>query len=308
MTRPVRLFSAASPLRSALRTRRPRHRPSTLQWALLGSVVVHAGLLTLRFVDPERFERMFRDLPLEVVLVNARGDETPARPQAVAQASLAGGGEAASGRATSPLPADPSFQLGDAADDARRRVETTTSESTLQLVARLERELSALPPPDPTAAAGQAEARDLVERRRQLLDQLAEIERRINQDNAQPKRRYVGPATREEAYALYYDRLRRRIEERGTRDFPSAQGRRLYGELTVNMTIDARGRLVDAQVIDPSESPSLDRQALAIVRAASPFGPFTARMRRQADEIVVTSRFRFSHGDGVEATVGTVTP
>src|SRR5574337_1235996 len=156
-----------------------------------------------------------------------------------------------------------SFSASDAADDARRRAETTTSESTLQLVARLERELSALPPPDPTAVAGQAESRDLVERRR-------------------------------------------RIEERGTRDFPSAQGRRLYGELTVNMTIDARGRLVDAQVIDASGSPSLDRQALAIVRAASPFGPFSARMRRQADEIVVTSRFRFSHGDGVEATVGTV--
>src|SRR5574337_2038511 len=90
-----------------------------------------------------------------------------------------------------------SFSASDAADDARRRAQTPTSESTLQLVARLERELSALPPPDPTAVAGQAEARDLVERRRQLLDQLAEIERRINQDNTQPKRRYVGPATRD---------------------------------------------------------------------------------------------------------------
>src|SRR5574337_1701130 len=104
-----------------------------------------------------------------------------------------------------------SFSASDAADDARRRAETTTSESTLQLVARLERELSALPPPDPTAVAGDPEARDLAEWRRQLLDQLAEIERRLNQDNAHPKRRYVGPATREEAYALYYDRLRRQI-------------------------------------------------------------------------------------------------
>lgn len=308
MARPARLFRAASPLRSALRARRPRHRPSTLQWALLASVVVHAGLLTLRFVDPERFERMFRDLPLEVVLVNARGDETPAQPQAVAQASLAGGGETGAGRATSPLPADPAFQLGDAADDARRHAEATPNESALQLVARLERELSALPPPDPAAVAGQPEARDLVERRRQLLDQLAEIERRLNQDNAQARRRYIGPATREEAYALYYDRLRRRIEQRGTRDFPSAEGRRLYGELTVNMTIDARGRLVDARVLDPSGSPALDRQALAIVRAASPFGPFSAGMRREADQIVVTSRFRFSHGDSVEATFGTAMP
>ncbi len=305
MARPLRLLPTASPLRSAILARRPRRRPSALQWALLASVVVHAGLLTLRFVDPERFERIFRDLPLEVVLVNARGGEAPTQPQAVAQASLAGGGEAASGRATSPLPAERAFQLGDSSDDARRHAETAPNESTLQLVARLQRELSALPPPDPNQVAGQQEARELVERRRQLLDQLAEIERRINQDNAQPKRRYVGPATREAPYALYYDQLRRRIEERGTRDFPSAEGRRLYGELTVNMTIDARGRLVDAEVLDPSGSPTLDRQALAIVRAASPFGPFSAKMRRQADQIVVTSRFRFTHGDSVEATVGT---
>ncbi len=305
MARPLRLLPTASPLRSAILARRPRRRPSALQWALLASVVVHAGLLTLRFVDPERFERIFRDLPLQVVLVNARGDEAPTQPQAVAQASLAGGGEAASGRATSPLPAERAFQLGDSSDDARRHAETAPNESTLQLVARLQRELSALPPPDPNQVAGQQEARELVERRRQLLDQLAEIERRINQDNAQPKRRYVGPATREAPYALYYDLLRRRIEERGTRDFPSAEGRRLYGELTVNMTIDARGRLVDAEVLDPSGSPTLDRQALAIVRAASPFGPFSAKMRRQADQIVVTSRFRFTHGDSVEATVGT---
>jgi protein TonB len=304
MARPLRLLPTASPLRSAIVARRPRRRPNALQWALLASVLVHAGLLTLRFVDPERFERIFRDLPLEVVLVNAHGDEAPTRPQAVAQASLAGGGEAGAGRATSPLPAERALQIGDASDDPRRHAEATPNESMLQLVARLQRELSALPPPDPSQVAGQQEARDIVERRRQLLDQLAEIERRINQDNAQPKRRYVGPATREVPYALYYDHLRRRIEERGTRDFPSAEGRRLYGELTVNMTIDARGRLIDAEVLDPSGSPALDRQALAIVRAASPFGPFSAQMRRQADQIVVTSRFRFTHGDSVEATVG----
>ena len=38
---------------------------------------------------------------------------------------------------------------------------------------------------------------------------LAEIETRINQQNAEPRRRYVSPATREVTYATYYDRLRR---------------------------------------------------------------------------------------------------
>ena len=63
-----------------------------LHWALLLSLAAHGGLLTLRFVDPERFNRVFRDTPLEVILVNARSTEPPTRAQAIAQANLAGGG------------------------------------------------------------------------------------------------------------------------------------------------------------------------------------------------------------------------
>ena len=77
---------------------------STLQIALGVSVAVHAALLTVRFVDPEGFNRVFQDTPLEVVLVNATTNEKPDKAQAIAQASLAGGGEAEKGRATSPLP------------------------------------------------------------------------------------------------------------------------------------------------------------------------------------------------------------
>jgi len=52
--------------------------------------------------------------------------------------------------------------------------------------------------------------------------------------------------------------------------------------------------------VRPSKSRVLDQRALAIVRAASPFGPFSAAMRQQADQIVITSRFRFTRDDGLE--------
>ena len=38
---------------------------TTMQLALGASLVVHAALLTVRFVDPERFNRVFEDTPLE---------------------------------------------------------------------------------------------------------------------------------------------------------------------------------------------------------------------------------------------------
>ncbi|MFN0182941.1 MAG: energy transducer TonB [Aquabacterium sp.] len=277
-------------------------RWTTLHWALAASVAVHGGLLTLRFADPATFNRLFQDTPLEVVLVNARSAEAPTKAQAVAQANLAGGGEAAAGRATSPLPAAARVEVGETVERARKRMDQL-QEQQQQLLAQVRREIATLPPPDPRREGGSPLEREQDERRRQLIKLLAEIERRINDENARPKKRYISPATREEVYALYYDRLRRRIEERGTRDFPEHQGRRLYGELTMNVTIDATGRVVDAEIVRRSSSPVLDRRALAIVQAAAPFGPFTPAMRQQADQIVVTSRFRFTREDGLETSL-----
>ena len=61
-------------------------RLTTLHWALGLSAVVHAAALTVRFVDPEGFQRVFEDTPLEVILVNAKSNEAPDKAQAIAQA------------------------------------------------------------------------------------------------------------------------------------------------------------------------------------------------------------------------------
>ena len=85
------------------------------------------------------------------------------------------------------------------------------------------------------------------------LDGKAEIEKRINEENTRPKKRYISPATREEVYAMYYDALRRKIEDRGTRNFPEYQGKKLYGELVMNVTVDAEGRVIETEVVRPSK-------------------------------------------------------
>jgi protein TonB len=275
---------------------------TTFQWALLVSVGLHVGLLTVRFVDPVAFERIFKDTPLEVILVNARSTEAPTKAQAIAQAALAGGGEADKGRATSPLPPTTQLEVGDAPNDARRKIDDLQEEQQ-QLLAQIRREVAALPPPDPRREAGDPQEAEQEERRRQLLRLLAEIEKRINDENARPKKRYISPATREEVYAIYYDALRRKIEARGTRDFPEHRGRKLYGELTMNVTVDNLGRVVEAEIVRASDQRVLDQRALAIVRAAAPFGAFSPAMRKQADQIVITSRFRFTRDEGLETSL-----
>jgi len=277
---------------------------STLQLALGVSVAVHAVLLTVRFVDPEGFNRIFQDTPLEVILVNAKSAEKPdpSKAKAIAQHTLAGGGDAEKGRATTPLPASALTELGDSPEDAQRKIEAMQEQQML-LLAQVRRQLAALPPPDPKQAADTPEAQEREERRRQLFKLLAEIERRVNEENARPKKRYISPATREEVYAVYYDRLRRKIEDKGTENFPTAAGRKLYGELTMILTVNRDGRVIDVEVVQTSGSLTLDRRAMAIARSAAPFGRFNEAMRRQADQIVVVSRFRFTRDETLETNL-----
>lgn len=276
---------------------------STLQLALIVSVVVHAALLMVRFVDPQGFNRILEDTPLEVVLVNASSESRPQKAQVIAQRNLAGGGDANDkARATSPLPPALIAESGDAVDNARRKIDELQQQQ-LQLLAMLKRELAALPPPDPRRGSGSPQAAADEERRRQLLMLLAQIEKRINDENARPRRRYVSPAAREGVHALYYDSLRQKIETLGTRNFPEAGGKKLYGELTMLVAVDALGRVVETEVLRGSGNKTLDKRAVAIARSAAPYGAFTPAMRAQFDQLVFVSRFRFTRTEGLQASV-----
>jgi protein TonB len=286
--------------------RLPTFQLNTLQWALGVSLGLHAVLLTVRFVAPEAFDRAFRDTPLEVILVNARSEEEDTRDEdakAIAQSKLAGGGELEAGRATSPLPATQIDLQGDTLDqETSEQLQRLQAQQNL-LLAQVRTQLASLPAPAPQSeAAGKANTAQ-EEKRRLLLKALAEIERRIQQDSARPRKHYIGPATREAAYAQYYDRLRRAIEAKGTANFPNVNGRKLYGELTMALTVDAQGRIVSAEVAQSSGDRELDRRAQAVAQAASPFGTFTPAMRKQADQIVVVSRFRFAHDATLQTQV-----
>jgi protein TonB len=122
-------------------------------------------------------------------------------------------------------------------------------------------------------------------------------------ENARPKKRYISPATKEAVYAVYYDGLRHAIEDKGTENFPTAGGKKLYGELTMVVTVNYDGRVLATEVVQPSGIPALDRRAMAIAKSAGPFGPFNKAMRQQADQILVVSRFKFTRDETLEANV-----
>ena len=278
---------------------------SPLTIALGVSIAVHAVLLSVRFVAPEQFNRVFQDTPLEVILVNAKTPATPERPekaQAIAQATLAGGGDAAQGRATSPMPYSAMTAIGDDFENRQRQIDALQDQQAV-LLTQLRKQLATLPQQDPTKSASSKQEAQEQERRQQLVKLLAEIEKRINEENARPKKRYISPATREEVYAVYYDALRRKVEDKGTENFPEQGGKKLYGELVMILTVNHDGKVLATEVVQGSGNRQLDTRAEAIARAAGPYGHFGPAMRAKADQIAVVSRFKFTRDQTLQTDV-----
>ncbi|NBO41110.1 MAG: energy transducer TonB [Betaproteobacteria bacterium] len=269
-----------------------------MQAAISLSVAVHAGLLVFKIADPQGFDRMMAQAPLDIVLVNARSSSAaPDKPQALAQTHLQGGGETAQGRAQSPLPASERNQTGQMDDSGKVPLMQMKQQQTA-LLAQIKQQLSANAS---KVTSSLVASLDQDQQQRQLLDMLAEIEKRISEQNARPRTRYVSPSTAQVSYAVYHHQMRRLIEDRGTRFFPQSNGQKLYGSLTLVVTVNAHGKVISSELLKSSGNPALDLAALDIATHAGPFGDFTREMKLEFDQLALVSRYTFKSNNTVQA-------
>lgn len=290
---------------------------STLTKALVVSLAVHVLLLFVRVVAPEAFDIKRDDPGLDVVLVNAKSSTAPSKATAVAQVNLNGGGEYDQQRATTPLPADTNEQTGDAIKLTQRRLEfleqeqrrlLTQSKDRAPLVNDRQVKPGERPQPSPTNGTDDRTTQDEIARLQ------AEIDRNLENYAKRPRRNVLTAASaRQVDYARYYDAVRRKIEVRGTANFPSQNGRPLYGELILVISINREGQLgynqdgykiEGIEIAKSSGNPALDRQAVAIVRSSAPFGGFPAEMRKRVDIQDVVATFKFTRA-GLETHLQT---
>jgi periplasmic protein TonB len=172
-----------------------------------------------------------------------------------------------------------------------------------RLVQQLKQALFQLSSDSPLPNTDAKTADALAERKKELTHQLAQIEKQSQSVQGGPKKRYIGPATQEVSFARYYDKMRRTIELTGTENFPQAAGQKLYGQLTMVISLDNMGRVLNTEVASGSGQLALDQRAQAIVRGASPFGAFTPDMNKQADQLVVVTRFQFARDETLETNM-----
>jgi periplasmic protein TonB len=275
--------------------------------ALAASVAAHALLLAIRFAAPEVFRMQPADPGLEVILVNAKHENAPAKADALAQANLEGGGSADNGRAKSPLPDLRRIDNGDSIKALQRRI-AELEQLQQNVLTRVKNSDFNAPPvrdkdkPDPTRTG-----QDEIDTTRQIARMTAEITQTIDDQNRRPKRTHISPSTRQVGYALYYKALQKRVEETGTLNFPQQNGRKLYGELVVSIPVYQDGSLYQKEggprVERSSGNPALDKAALEIVRRAAPFGSFPQNMRSvgKDDLWIVITRFTFTREEKMKA-------
>ena len=250
--------------------------------ALAISLLIHLALLSQRWFNTPEVERRL-NTPLSVVLVNASSPSPPQKAQKLAQANLDGGGltirEDASVLHRAHLGADARLE----ALEKRQK----------QLLSKLDTDKK-----QATGMRSGEESKQLSQTN--ALE--AELARRLSPEGRLPRRAVLSASsTKTVAFAYYYDGMRQKIEAYGNTFFPRVQGRPLYGSLVLTVSVDAEGRITNnvkgregIEVSRSSGIPELDRQAVAIVRAAAPFGAFPGEMRQQIDVLDWVSTFEFT--------------
>lgn len=279
-----------------------RARPNCLIYFLIISLFLHALLLLVHFSDPLRKAKESGPAAMQVVLVNSKSAQRPVKPEALAQASLDGGGNTdAKAVATTPFPLQ---------SDAEPRPELKTRMQQVreleQQQARLLTQIKTKPslnlPAPPTQAQpepGQApNATDLMARSLEIARLEAQIDRNHNAYQSRPKRKNIGARTEEYRFAQYVEGWRLKVERVGNLNYPEeARQKKLYGSLRVTVNILADGSLESAEIDRSSGSRILDEAALRIIKMAAPYSPLPENIRKDTDILGITRTLSFTRSD-----------
>jgi protein TonB len=280
-------------------------RPSRVLYAsVAASVLLHAAFLSVHFRFPDQLRWKSGNQPLEVVLVNAKTRERPQDSQALAQASLDGGGNTdLDRRAATPLPVTEPRDPGRDLAAAQRRQRQLEAQQQRLLAAAREASAAARAAPQ-TAREAPAEqpspnvsGRDLADLSLAAMQLQAQIDRRVQEYQKRPRKRFIGARATEYRFAQYEEDWRAKVERLGTLNYPSEARGKLYGNLRLTVTIRPDGTVESVELDRSSGLKVLDAAAFRIVRMAAPFAEFPPDIRKDTDLLVITRTWFFGQGD-----------
>jgi protein TonB len=238
---------------------------------------------------------------MEVVLVNAKTREAPLKPDVLAQADLAGGGNVDEDRqAKSPLPYKPQ-PMETSEETAQARVRQL-EEQARQLLTQLKSQavVDAAQQPAPRREVNTS---DLMLQASEAAKLQAQISRNWDEYQKRPRREFVGANAKSYVFARYVEDWVAKVERIGNLNYPDAARRQgIYGSLRLSVSIFADGTVEKIEIDKSSGSKILDQAAIRIVDLASPYAPFSKEMREKADILSITRTWTFTRSDQLIGT------
>ena len=270
---------------------------------MLGSIVFHAFALwgvVLVLPDPHPTVNVMQ--PLQVVLVNSRSLSKPQHADALAQASLDGGGNTPEDRqAQTPLPTlqdDPRFTP----EQNAKSLAASEAESKKLLTQPKNDRSVAQPELAKQTSTATMTGEDLVQKSLEIIRLEAQINKNQEAYQHMPRRTFIGARTQEYRFAQYIEDWRVKVERVGNLNYPEqARREQIYGKLQLSVSIKADGSIESVEVSRSSGQRVLDAAAMRIVRLAAPYPPLPADIRRDTDILTITRTWSFTPSDKLES-------
>jgi periplasmic protein TonB len=268
------------------------------------SLALHAAALSVQFKFPDARRWKPEHTPIEVVLVNARTKERPAKSDVLAQSNLNRGGTVEQNRrAKTPLPVTEPRDPGKDLADAQRRQRSLEAQQQ-ELLARMRESPSRVPAAAPKQQGAEEPAarpsgRDLADLALAAMRLQAQIDRQIDEYQKRPRKKFIGANAAEYRFAQYEEDWRVKVERVGTINYPAEARGRIYGNLRLTVTIRPDGSVESIELDRSSGLKVLDAAAFKIVKMATPFAAFPPDIRRDTDLLVITRTWFFGQGDKI---------
>lgn len=268
-----------------------------LRWGVALSLLAHA--LALAWEPRIPAAQAVRSQPFDVVLVNTFSEEAPLVAQVIAQEHLEGGGQVEQPViAGNPMPRvgieDRDLSLQELTQQ-RQQLEMQQDHLLTQLrglwVTQLSQSQGLADEDAPQVGSDEVDQQGLEQNAR-----IAAIIDQIERYNQRPRKYFDAPSAIASPFAGYVDAWRLRVEDTGSKHYPSGGADRPRGDLQATVTIAANGMVTDIRIDRPSMDPRLNQAVRRIIEMAQPFPAFPDHLAKEIDQLVITRTWRFTPG------------
>ncbi len=269
--------------------------------AIFVATLIHAIIIYLVGFEMPKSAKDLTTTTMEVILIQKRTEDSPAKADYLAQVSHKSGGDQPEDVRSvtptiAPFPANsaaivytsPSPQL------THKKSKITTLTTTKQSIHKIIQNNDY----SQTLLNSKHNLSFLNASAINLASIQAELNNKFEQYSKRPFHKFISSSTKKYKYAKYMDTWRRKVEAVGNLNYPDkARSKKLSGYLILDVALNSNGTIYKVKIKQASPYKILDEAALRIVHLAAPFEAFPENIQKDTDILHITRtwEFRYNH-------------